>query len=311
MSRTVRIASLQLPAVVEKLPPAERQDANLADALEMIERQVNSPSDLIVLPESFNVWGVAAGHYRELAEPLPHDDGPPAPEAGVLSALGRLARARRTYVVAPVVARTGERLRNTSVLLDRQGHIAGVYDKVHLTTPEYEWGITPGRAFPTFACDFGRIGMMICFDLSFPESARCLALNGAELIAFSTMQSYYGELSWETTVRSRAIDNAVWLAISNYGYAPDQPWMPGMIIGGTGVVAPAGHSVAGLGRQIGVAQAVIDLDQARWVRSFGVAGEANYREQMLRHRRPEAYGALGDARLHPGLSVARRPAVGD
>jgi predicted amidohydrolase len=71
---------------------------------------------------------------------------------------------------------------NTAVLIDRHGRVAGKYRKVHLPREEIEGGLTPGGAYPVFDTDFGRIGMMICWDGEYVDSARALAIQGAEIL---------------------------------------------------------------------------------------------------------------------------------
>lgn len=100
---------------------------------------------------------------------------------------------------------------NCSYVLNRNGNDIGHYHKVHLTNSECTGGITNGDSFPVFDLDFGKVGIMICFDNYWPESARCLALNGAELILYPL----FGDTlvpNWEIKARCRAIDNCVYVA---------------------------------------------------------------------------------------------------
>ena len=84
------------------------------------------------------------------------------------------------------------RKHNSSVLIDRTGHIAGIYDKNHPTIGEIEGGIVPGSEAPVFETDFGRVGMAICFDLNFDELRLKYAKASPDLIVFSSM--YHGGL---------------------------------------------------------------------------------------------------------------------
>ena len=79
-----------------------------------------------------------------------------------------------------------------------------------LPREEIDGGITPGDAFPTFATDFGRVGIMICWDVTFPEAARALAMDGAEVIL---MPIWGGNT---TLTRARAIENQVYVVSSSY-----------------------------------------------------------------------------------------------
>lgn len=99
---------------------------------------------------------------------------------------------------------------NTAVLIGRDGELAGRYRKTHLPREEWEIGITHGNEYPVFDTDFGRIGLMVCWDVQFPEPARALAAQGAELIL---LPIWGGN---ETLARARAIENHVFLVTSSY-----------------------------------------------------------------------------------------------
>jgi predicted amidohydrolase len=114
------------------------------------------------------------------------------------------------YVVAGILEKDGPVLYNTAVLIDRDGKLAGKYRKVSLPREEIEGGVTPGDDFPVFDTDFGRIGIMICWDVFFPEPARMLSLKGAEMIF---MPIWGGNL---TLSRARAIENQIYLVSSTY-----------------------------------------------------------------------------------------------
>ena len=77
---------------------------------------------------------------------------------------------------------------NAAVLLDRRGTVAGIYRKVHpvalVGRDDLEDGITPGSEFPVFDCDFGKLGIQICWDLTFDDGWQALADKGAELVVW-------------------------------------------------------------------------------------------------------------------------------
>jgi len=101
--------------------------------------------------------------------------------------LAAVARARRAYLVAPVLMAEQDRVSNAAVLFDRTGNVAGIYRKVHpvaaLGEACLEDGVMPGTEFPVFACDFGRVGIQICWDMSYEDGWAELSRQGAELIA--------------------------------------------------------------------------------------------------------------------------------
>jgi predicted amidohydrolase len=168
-------------------PGIERRMEQLAALVEEMAARArrqfpNRGLDLAILPENALTLGrspIAA----ERAVPL---EGP------VLDAFAQLARRHRTYLVATLdlteQAPTGPVYSNAAVLLDRAGNVRGIYRKVHpvaeLGQEVLEGGITPGREFPVFECDFGRLGIQICYDMVFDDGWEALARKGVDLIAW-------------------------------------------------------------------------------------------------------------------------------
>ncbi len=161
--------------------------------------------DIICLGEGVNMVGVGVdGHaatYPDIAEPVP---GP------TTRRLGELARKHKIYIVAALGEREGGALYNTGVLIDREGKLAGKYRKVYVPEGELDQGITAGDNYPVFDTDFGRIGIMICYDSWYADPARYLSLQGAEVIF---LPIWGGN---ETLSRARAIENHVYLVSSAY-----------------------------------------------------------------------------------------------
>jgi len=140
--------------------------------VETVESRIAAGTDVILLPEGVTIVGTGK-RYLDVAETIP---GP------TTQRLGEMAKAKKAYVVAGIIERDGIAIYNTSVLIDRTGNVAGKYCKVYLPREEIEGGLTPGADYPTFATDFGRVGVMICWDLQCSDPARALARRGAELI---------------------------------------------------------------------------------------------------------------------------------
>jgi len=132
-------------------------------------------ADLLLLPEFRN----ACGHPEDatlLAEPIP--GGP------VYEQLRRWAAEHGMWLAARLLESAGEMVYNACVLLDREGSLTGKYRKTHPYWPEERLGVTSGSELPVFATEFGAVGIMICYDSWWPETARLLALKGAELLLF-------------------------------------------------------------------------------------------------------------------------------
>jgi predicted amidohydrolase len=165
---------------------AKRLEAlsSFIDAMSKTARQkYHAGLDIAVLPETA-VNGEVRGSAKDTAVPL---------EGAVLDTLGAAARRNKTYVAVPLylaedAAKT--RLYNACALLDRQGKMAGIYRKVHPVasqqTDRLEGGVLPGKDFPVFTCDFGKVGVQICYDMFFDDGWAALARKGAELVIWPT-----------------------------------------------------------------------------------------------------------------------------
>lgn len=193
--RLVKLATIQY-----RPQSTSSSQENLALFAGFIKIAAEKSADIVCLPEAITLVGTDKS-YGEVSEPVP----------GLSTEfLGNLARQNRIYIVAGILEQDGPVIYNTAVLLDRDGNLAGKYRKVSLPREEIEGGVTPGYSYPVFDTDFGRIGMMICWDLQFPEVARELALQGAEVIF---MPIWGGNL---TLARARAIENQIYLVSSSY-----------------------------------------------------------------------------------------------
>ena len=162
-------------------------DARLDQAEALAVRAARMGADIVAFPEIYIQLGMDGAERAIRAEEVP---GP------TCARMMEVARANRMYIIWPLVERIGERLHNSSLLIDRNGQIAGKYHKMFPTIGEMDDGIIPGTEPRVFATDFGTIGMAICFDLNFREVMEGLARNGAEIVFFSSM--YRGGLQLQS-----------------------------------------------------------------------------------------------------------------
>lgn len=182
--------------------PRESKSAhdNLVVFSTFIEQAASQKADIVCLPEGVTIVGTK-NDYVSASEPVP---------GTTTKFLGAVARKHNLYIVAGLLEKEGDAVYNTSVLIDRNGNLAGKYRKVSLPREEIDGGITPGNTIPVFDTDFGRIGMMICWDVTFPETARTLAKQGAEIIF---LPIWGGDVK---LAMARAIENQVYLVSSTY-----------------------------------------------------------------------------------------------
>jgi predicted amidohydrolase len=150
--------------------------------------------DVALLPEMFN------GNSPNKPEA---SNGPSA------TLLAEKARQWHMYVTGTYYEKRDGMVYNTARLFDRKGNLVGLYSKMQLYEPEEDEGVTPGTNLPVFDTDFGKLGIMICYDSWFPEVARLLAYKGAELVLLPNAGYYLGLMP------ARAADNGVYLAASS------------------------------------------------------------------------------------------------
>jgi predicted amidohydrolase len=215
---------------------------NLNEFAALIAEAAAQGADIICLPEGITLAGTGKS-YVDVSEPLP---GPTS------EFLGRVASRHGVYIVAGILEREGDAVYNTAVLIGRTGALEGSYRKVSLPREEIDGGVTPGDSFPTFDTDFGRIGVMICWDVAFPEPARQLALGGAEVIL---MPIWGGNT---TLARARAIENQVYLVSSSYDME-------------TGIFGLEGELIAEAEKEGSVAVVEVDLNAKMswpWIGDF-------------------------------------------
>ncbi len=174
---------------------------NLEQFAKLIARAAAKGADIVCLGEAITTVGTGTP-YVQSAQPIP---GP------ATDFLGQVAKKHKLYIVASIFERVGPTVYNTAVLLDRDGELAGKYRKLCIPREGIDAGITPGDSVDAFDTDFGRVGMMICWDNEFPEVARALAMKGAEVIF---MPIWGGN---ETLTQARAVENQVYVVRSCYG----------------------------------------------------------------------------------------------
>ncbi|HEV8243060.1 MAG TPA: nitrilase-related carbon-nitrogen hydrolase [Nitrospirales bacterium] len=140
------------------------------------ERLAQTQCDLVVLPELFNTGYqfISTDEVQTLAEKIP--GGP------TTARLIQLAADRRMHLVAGLAELAGDRFYNSAILVGPKGFV-GVYRKTHLFFEETLFFAPGDTGFPVFDIGTARVGLMVCFDWFYPESARTLALKGADIIA--------------------------------------------------------------------------------------------------------------------------------
>lgn len=257
---------------------------NLARCLEQIDQAAALGAKLVVLPEC-SLSGYVFDRSDQVADVALALE---APELGALAA--RCAERAIHCVVGLIERERSGRLHNTAVLFGDDGKRLGVYRKTHLPMLGADRFVEPGQdAQPAvFETTFARIGVNICYDIRFPESARVLALAGADIIAHPSNWPTAARMLAEQFAPVRACENRVVVAVANRGDAENGT----EFIGQSQIVAADGEVLARAGRGRALLTAEVDLAQARAKRIVRVPGA--YETDLFADRRPELYGALVD-----------------
>ena len=237
-------------------------------------------AQLIVLPEYFNTFGLAPEQVIEKSKET--------------SSLHQTAKAfcyeHDVWLLLPLVEEHGGRRFNTAHLFDNSGNIVHTYDKTHLTIGERnDYDLTAGDCVDVVETPFGTVGIMICYDIYFPEVARVLSLKGARLILFPSLQRSDTEEGCMLLNRVRAMDSTSFLIRSSYGQKQGDSYVQGMMYGGSCIISPDGSILANAGRNEGAAEATINLS-SEWKRPrCGGMPVQSVREFLNEDRRPSLY----------------------
>jgi len=275
--RKVRVTAVQPLRITET---AGGYTVYLDYVMGLVDEAGRLGSDIVCLPESVQYQPGKA--KPDMFEPV----------SGVYpQMLMERARKYQMYVVAPLYERRGEALYNVALIIDRQGEIAGRYQKIFVTEGAK---VIPGEGFDVFETDFGVIGVMICFDILYPEGPAIMALRGAEVVFFP--HGIGGVQTSEdlvvSTSRVRATDNGVYVVPSGFGRRIDRGEGN---FGRSCVIDPSGVILADAGHGPGLASVVVDLEAVRFVEGYGGPARFNVaRDRLICERRADILQELAD-----------------
>ncbi|GII59364.1 hypothetical protein Pth03_77530 [Planotetraspora thailandica] len=258
-----------------------RPDDNRAAARAAVAEAVAAGARLVVLPELVNSGYVFAGaaEARTLAEPA---DGP------TVSEWVRLARAHDLIIVGGFCELLDGRLHNSQAMVDAGG-LRAVYRKAHLWDAEQDVFVPGDGPAPVVDTDFGRIAMMVCYDLEFPEWVRSVGLAGADLLAVSTNWPASPVPAGERPVllahaQVAAASNRMYVAVADRCSAErGVGW-----VCGSSIMGPRGYPLAGPVLEDRPAVLVADCDTGA-ARDKAVGP----RNHVHRDRRPDLYPDAG------------------
>lgn len=239
-------------------------DENIDIILKTIDKSAEYRPDLIVLSE-----GMDAKHTG-----IPLKDHAEDLQTGRICSLVRKKAAEHScYIVYNFHEIENGEYYNTSALFGREGEICGKYRKTHLTVTELESGLTPGDAYPVFDTDFGKLGMLICWDHYFSEPAEEIVKSGAEIVAVSSA----GDSNAKGI--ARAMDGGVWYAIAGWNTNNCYGWGPGRI------VAPDGEIVAHTSKNFEPANYEIDLNKKIRIEWLAMGPAMSHAKAVYRYQK--------------------------
>jgi len=267
---------------------------NLAKAERAVREAAGRGAQIVLLQELFETpYFCITQDTRHFALARPFAAHP------TIARLGRLAAELGVVIPVSFFERAGQTFFNSVAIVDADGQVLGAYRKSHIPdSPGYQekYYFSPGdTGFKVWQTRYARIGVGICWDQWFPESARCMALQGAEVLLYPTAigsdptePGDDSSESWQLVQRGHAVANAMPVVAANrvcVESAPDDEATSIAFYGSSFIADHRGMKVAEASRgKQEVIVAAVDLDAAQWRRE-----DWSY----FRDRRPELYGPLG------------------
>ena len=253
----IKVAAIQMPTVTDKMQ-------NVRTAGIYLEKIKDEKPDFVILPEMF-CCPYQTQNFPVYAE----EEGGP-----VWQQLSEYAQQYGIYLIGGSMPEKDAEVKvyKTSYIFDRQGKQIGKHRKVHLFDIDVTGGqtfkesdtLTAGDHDTVFDTEFGRMGVMLCFDIRFPELARMMVNDGAKAIFVpAAFNMTTGPAHWELSFRTRALDNQIYMI----GCAPMRDESAGYISWGHSIVTdPWGRVIDMLDEKEGVLLTELDLDYEEQVR---------------------------------------------
>ena len=269
----------------DKATVAQVRDAMFEKHIPLIEEAGKKGVQILCLQEVFNgpyFCPSQDSKWCDIAETIP---GP------TVERLSQYAKKYQMAMIIPIYERAMAGVYyNTAAVVDADGSLLGIYRKNHIPQTNGFWEkffFKPGNlGYPTFQTRYARIGVYICYDRHFPEGARLLGLNGAEIV-FNPSATVAGlsEYLWKLEQPAHAVANGYYVgAINRVG--TEAPWNIGKFYGTSYFVNPRGQIIAE-GSEDDDEVIVADLD-------LSMIDEVRSTWQFYRDRRPDAYDEIVD-----------------
>jgi len=275
---------MKMKAAILQTKVFAEKEKNIRQLEEILDCGKTEGADLVTLPEMF-ACPYETGNFPLYAEP----EGGPSWQA-----LSALAKKHHIYLSAGSMpefgpgaeGQTGRRVYNTAYVFDRGGRQIGKHRKAHLFDINVTGGqcfresdtLSPGNQITCFDTEFGKVGLCICYDFRFPETARLMAQDGAKLILVpAAFNMTTGPAHWELMFRQRAVESQCYVI----GTAPARDVESSYISWGHSIaVDPWGTVLAQMDEKEGIRLVELDFDYLEKVRQ---------ELPLLKHRRTDLY----------------------
>lgn len=286
MSRIIKCGLIQAHNVGDVNAPIEEiKRANIEHQMKMVEDAAAQGVQMLCFQEIFTTPYFCAEQQTRWYEAVEK-----VPDGKTVQMMQSVAKEKGMVLIVPIYEEEISGIYyNTAAVIDADGKYLGKYRKTHIphVAPGFweKFYFRPGNlGYPCFDTAFARIGVYICYDRHFPEGARCLGLNGAEII-FNPSATVAGlsEYLWKLEQPAHAVANGYFVgAINRVG--TEAPWNIGEFYGQSYFCDPRGQMLAvGTRDQDELIVADLDMDKIKEVRNTW---------QFYRDRRPDAYGAI-------------------
>ena len=286
MPRVVKCGLIQASHACSTSEPLDTiREANIAKHLPLIEQAASEGVQILCMQEIFTGPYFCAEQTTRW-----YDSVEGIPDGSTTKLMQEMAKRHSMVIVVPIYEEESPGIYyNTAAVIDADGTYLGKYRKNHIPhcAPGFweKFYFKPGNlGYPVFKTAYADVGVYICYDRHFPEGARELGLNGAEIV-FNPSATVAGlsEYLWKLEQPAHAVANAYFVgAINRVGH--EQPWDIGEFYGQSYFCDPRGQMLAAGSRdQTELVTAELDLDKVREVRNVW---------QFYRDRRPETYGGL-------------------
>lgn len=286
MAKTVKCGLIQAHNVGDVNAPIEEiKKANIENQMKMVEDAARQGVQMLCFQEIFTTPYFCAEQQTKWYEAVER-----IPDGKTVQMMQSVAKEHGMVLVVPIYEEEISGIYyNSAAVIDADGKYLGKYRKTHIphVNPGFweKFYFRPGNlGYPCFDTAFARIGVYICYDRHFPEGARCLGLNGAEII-FNPSATVAGlsEYLWKLEQPAHAVANGYFVgAINRVG--TEAPWNIGEFYGQSYFCDPRGQIIAEASRDKDeLVVADLDFDMIREVRNTW---------QFFRDRRPDAYGQI-------------------